>query len=202
MKKIHSQNGYSLLEVIVSAGLFAFLIIISLDVFYSVNQSQKSALASQNIQENLRFALEVMSREIRQAVRSDNSCLTGPAVNRVFNFEIISGHNALIFKKVFDSKEYCISYFLENDRIRIRRMEKPSNIVIADDYITSNQIKIDDLRFEIFDNVLAALPEDKSQPRVNLVVEAEAIAPDLFKQPTLLQTTISSRVYGDTIYAQ
>jgi len=192
-------SGYSLLETIVAVGLFSFVLTMALNIFQSINQSQKSAVASQTIQENLRYVLEVMGKEIRQGVRSDDSCY-GSAVYRVYN----NNSNALVFKKIKTGKEYCVTYYLDSGRLKIRREEKDSshNIVsTSDDFITPNDIEIASFNFDVFDNNITAFPEDKFQPRVILRIGAQMRnGQELFKQPILVQTAISSRMYGDEIY--
>lgn len=213
MSKIKNNNGYTFIEIIIAVALFAFVMTIALNIFQSVNRSQKSAMAAQTIQENLRYALEVMSKEIRQAARSDTSCWAS-AQNRVYNQGTIgSNNNVLFFKKIKEdasgnNHEICVAYYLDNDRIKIRRNEMDSthNVINssaynADGYITAGDIKIDSFNFSIFDNLIAALPENKFQPRVNLKIKAEMKnGQPAYAQIVFVQTTISSRNYGDQIY--
>lgn len=201
MEKIEKQEGYSLLEIMVALGLFSFLIIISLNIFYSINRSQNSAVSSQNIQENLRFFLEALSKEVRQAVRSDGSCSTD-RIYKIYNRGTIGGNsNVLFFKKISSGKEYCIAYYLDNNRIKVRKIEKPSNNIIADDYITARETQITNFNFEIFDNLITNLSGNEYQPRVNFVIQAGAGAQQFSRQPIIIQTTISSRTYDDTVYS-
>lgn len=205
--KLIKNNGYGLLETVVAVGLFAFVMLLTLSIFQSVNQSQKSSIASQTIQENLRYVLEIMSKEIRQGVRSDSSCLAG-ATRRVYNRGTIgSNNNVLFFKKIKkdesgNAHEICVAYYLDNGRIRIEREDRyTTDLYSIDDYITPNDIIINSFNFDIFDNLITTLPESKFQPRVNLRIEAEIRSgQSMYKQPIFLQTSISSRTYGDNIY--
>ncbi|MCX6796416.1 MAG: hypothetical protein NTW06_02865 [Candidatus Falkowbacteria bacterium] len=212
MKKKQTQNGYSLLEIVVATSLFAFVMLMTLSIFQSVNEGQKSAIASQNIQENLRFALEVISKEIRQAVISNNDCPGGSGTgNRIYNKALIAvpgggviAYNTFYFKKIKNNQKICVYYYLDNKRLRIARQRQPVdeiNFPTINDYITPAEIKITNFLFNIVDNTASTLPEDKIQPRVNLRIKAEmATSSPMHKQPILIQTTISARSYGDTDY--
>jgi prepilin-type N-terminal cleavage/methylation domain-containing protein len=207
MNKIIDNSGYSLVEIMLAVALFAFVISIALDIFQSVNQSQRSAIAAQTIQENLRYTLEVMSKEMRQAVRSDDSCktpltsfgITSTPINRVYNTGSIAGNNVLFFKKIEKStgRDICVAYYIDSNRIKIIRVDKNNiNNILANDYITPANIKITNFTFAIYDNLLNVQPMNKIQPRVNLQIGAEMASGQL-RQPILIQTTISSRIYGD-----
>ena len=203
MSGIKDNKGYSLVEIMLAVALFAFVMGIALDIFQSVNQSQKSVMAAQTIQENLRYVLEVMSKEIRQAVRSDSDCWLS-ATNRVYNQGTIgANNNVLFFKKIEKgtNKDICVAYYVDNisNRIRIRRVDITggANIIVADSYITPENIKITNFIFTpIYDNPLNVQPADKIQPRINLRIGAEMASGQL-RHPILIQTTISSRIYGD-----
>jgi prepilin-type N-terminal cleavage/methylation domain-containing protein len=208
MNGIRDNNGYSLVEIMLAVALFAFVMGIALDIFQSVNRSQRSAIAAQNIQENLRYALEVMSKEIRQAVRSDGDCknsftgITPATIKRVYSTGSTAGlsaENVLFFKKIEKNTndEICVAYFVDSSRIKIIRVNKTSNAVIANGYITPANIDITKFTFSISDNpIIVFQPTDKIQPRINLQIGAEMASGQL-RQPILIQTTISSRMYGN-----
>ncbi len=214
---LKNNNGYSLVEIMLAVALFAFVMSIALDIFQSVNQSQKSAMAAQTIQENLRYSLEVMSKEIRQAVRSDGVCISyfssggvtiiPPASpDRVYNTGTVStGGTSLVkvlfFKKikkdsVGNDQEICVAYYVDSNRIKIIRVDKASNAVLANGYITPSNINIANFTFSVYDNLINIQPTVKIQPRVNLQIGAK-MASGQWSQPILIQTTISSRMYGD-----
>src|SRR3989344_6257155 len=59
------DKGFTLLEVIVSLGVFTIAILISLGTIFSITDAQKKAVAFQNTLDNIRFGLESMSKEMR-----------------------------------------------------------------------------------------------------------------------------------------
>jgi type II secretory pathway pseudopilin PulG len=213
MKKNQKQNGYSLVEIMVAVSLFAFEIIIVLSIFQMVNKSQKNAIASQNIQENLRYAFEVMSKELRQAVRSDNNCPihNGSSNYRVYNRANVNinsvNYDALYFKKLKKDEsgtphQVCVYYYIADNRLHIYRdyiNDTPEIIEQGD--ITPNEIKINSFSTDITDNLISATPGSLFQPRVNFRISAEmATSSPENKQTTLVQTTVSARSYEDTVY--
>ncbi|HOZ56504.1 MAG: hypothetical protein BWY51_00341 [Parcubacteria group bacterium ADurb.Bin316] len=204
-RKIFNNKGYGLLDITVALGLFSFMILMVLSIFQSINEAQKTAISAQGIQENLRYSLEVMSKEIRQAVRSDSNCSFGGS-NRIYNFSAVSfggqPYNAFYFKKLNRSgQEVCVYYFIDHNRIRIHRRNETTNSVEADNYITSGKINITSFNFDIFDNLVSTAATSKIQPRINIRIGAEmAGGLNRYKQPILIQTSVSSRSYGDTVY--
>ena len=71
MKFLHSQShtnaqqGFSLVEMIVSLGLFAIVSVVALGAFIKVIDSNKKAQTLKTAINNLNFTLESMSREMR-----------------------------------------------------------------------------------------------------------------------------------------
>lgn len=61
----HSNNGFTLLEMIVAVGVFAMLASLSVGSLLMLTGAQRKAASLQSIQDNLRFALEAMSKDIR-----------------------------------------------------------------------------------------------------------------------------------------
>lgn len=204
-KIVLKNNGYGLIDMIVAIGLFAFMMVMVLSIFQSINEAQKTVMSAQNIQENLRYALEVMSKEIRQAIRSDGSCSSGGS-NRIYNNGIVilggQQYTAFYFKKLNkDSQELCVYYFIDDNRIKIYRHNETTNEVEADNYITPIKIRITDFNFDIFDNLVSSALNSRIQPRINIRIGAEMLGgSNRYKQPILVQTTISSRSYGDIVY--
>lgn len=65
MKK--NSRGFTLIELLVALGVFALTITLAIDIFLSGLEGQRKSSAFQLVQENGRYALEMMSREIRMS---------------------------------------------------------------------------------------------------------------------------------------
>lgn len=59
------KNGFTLLEMVVSLGIFSVLIILALGIVLGVSNAQLKAANIQAIQDNIRFSLELITKELR-----------------------------------------------------------------------------------------------------------------------------------------
>jgi len=178
-KIIESQKGYSLFEMVVAVGIFAVVSVSAVGIFQTVVDGQRNAIAAQNIQENFRYALEVMSKELRNAQKDNGVCNTSPI--NVANSAVYDQNSAagdIIFKNKYGQ---CVRYYLSGQRIAIRR-----DLVI--DYITPPEIVINSLTFN-----LNISPTD--QPSVNFVINGYVAGKSLNRQEMRVETSISSRYY-------
>jgi Tfp pilus assembly protein PilW len=120
VKKTRKQEGVTLVEMIVAISIFVFVIVIVTSIFQLVIEGQRNAIAAQNTQESLRFTLEMMSKELRQArvsnTQSSSYCqdvLTAP-IYRTFNKDntTFPGFDILYFK---NKHEECVYYTVVDD---------------------------------------------------------------------------------------
>ena len=192
-KTFKNKKGYSLLEMVVSVALFAVVFLMITSIYLSLIESQRSVISNQNIQESTKFIFEVMSKEIRTAVKSDNSCGTyfgypadnSPA-NKIFNTSL--GAEILYFK---NKRQECVAYFIENDagvsRLKINR----DNLEM---FVTPNDINIENLYFDVWDDEIDDFHSRQATVTFKLDVES-AHGKNIHKQRTTLQTTLTSRYY-------
>ena len=64
-KILNSQEGFTIVEVIISAFVFSIIVTVTSGLFVQILALERRAFASQKIQENGLFIMELMSREIR-----------------------------------------------------------------------------------------------------------------------------------------
>lgn len=172
------KPGFSLMEVLVSVLLFSLIIIGALNIFKLVIESQRTALATQNVEENLKYFLEVTSKEIRMAKRSAGEC--GVPVGQIYINEVANVTNTLKFKNYHDE---CVVYRLTSDgRFQITRGAYTG-------FLTPQRIKISDAKFYIKSNGVG------SQGAVVMSVTAEALGKEINQATMKIQTTLSSRYY-------
>ncbi|MDO8667517.1 MAG: hypothetical protein Q7K35_00255 [bacterium] len=179
IKKLRTEKGTSLLELLVAITLFTFMILVATQIFKMVIDGQRNAISAQNVQENMRYALEKMSKEIRMAQKSDTDCLPG-ATNKVFNVTT-DGINDTIYFKNKDGA--CVSYYLLDSRLGVTAGGVP-------DFATPAKIKVSNLRFNAVDDGIGDV-----QPYVTMSMDVEAIGLAIHKQKMKLQITVSSRYY-------
>ncbi|NTU98962.1 prepilin-type N-terminal cleavage/methylation domain-containing protein [Candidatus Falkowbacteria bacterium] len=183
--KMKNEQGFTLVEIVVSLGIFAMLVVVMGGIFGNVIASQRSAIASKNVGESLSYAMEVITKELRSARRDafegNASC---PDVEDGRMYSSSTAPTALTFQ---NKDQYCIKYYIENQTLMMERASSTdmSDVIIAS--TTSSRIKVTDLKFKITD-------EDYLQPLVTFRIEAESDK-SVNKQKTAVQTTVSSRSY-------
>jgi Tfp pilus assembly protein PilW len=82
------KKGFTLIELLVAMSIFIIVIMVVLGLFTTAIKAQRKAFAMQNAQENARFVMEFMAKEIRMSTinsstestlsitRSDGSTVT------------------------------------------------------------------------------------------------------------------------------
>jgi len=182
-------RGFSLIEVIISVALFSVIILSTTEIFKMVIDSQRSALATQNVQESLKYFLEVIGKEIRMAQKNTGVC-SGIPSDDVYVVSNNAYGSTLYFKNYYNQ---CVTYSLAPDpvatttqRFQISRL---TGSVPATDFISPAKIRIDSLFF------ILASEASTTQPAITLNLRAHALGKEEFKSEMDIQTTMTSRYY-------
>jgi len=182
-KNKFKKSGFSLVEVLVSVSLFVIIILSATEIFRLVIQGQRDAIASQNVQESLKYFFEVIGKEMRMAKKNDNVCPDIPA-NKIFLLSSNSLGDVLQFRNYYDE---CVSYYLELDNDKKRfKIERNTPGNLAAGFISPSKIIIDSLNFYV---------DETGQTAVTVNIKAWADGEDRYKSEMDIQTTISSRYY-------
>ena len=184
IKKYRDTRGISLIELVVSVTLFSVLILSATGIFKTVIDGQRNSISAQNVQENIRYAMEKMSKEIRMAQGSDQECDSG-ATNKVFN---TANDGSELYFKNKDGK--CVTYYLENGRLKIIVGLNSSAI---SDFITPTKIQVSNLKFFVDDDLISDFKT--KQPYVTMMMDVKAIGQAINQQKMKIQMTVSSRYY-------
>jgi len=180
--KLSKKSGFSLVEVLVSVSLFVVIILASTQIFKLVIDGQRSALATQNVQESLKYFLEVIAKEMRMAQKNSNLLCPGIAADEVFATSTNAYGDVVTFQNYYHQ---CVTYSLDadgsNQRFRIDRDTSSG-------FISPNKIRIDSLNFRLSDAA-------SIQPLVTINLRAWALDEGQFKSDMTIQTSISSRYY-------
>ncbi|MBU0722426.1 hypothetical protein KKA93_03160 [Patescibacteria group bacterium] len=189
-KKIKSVKGASLLELLVSIGLFSILILSAMQIFKMAVDGQRGSISTQNVQENMRYAMEKMSKEIRMARISNHDCETmfNPPQSAVFKvFNTADANSILYFKNQYG---YCVVYYLDNNRLKI--MAETATVPVTA-FITPAKVEVSNLKFYTDDDLIGGLAS--TQPYVTMVMDVKAVGLAIHEQKMKIQTTVSSRYY-------
>lgn len=150
-------RGFSLLEMIVSLGVFSTAILIILGSILSISDAQKKTISLQAVEDNLRFAADMMSREIRTG--SVYNCEGGdfvsdcPSGSPIFAFDSIGGARIIyrwngVNKSIEESEDNGSTFYP----------------------ITGSDLKIEELTFYVFGSENL----DSKHPRVMMAMKAVA----------------------------
>ncbi|NCT54359.1 hypothetical protein GW758_00165 [Candidatus Falkowbacteria bacterium] len=172
--------AFSLIEVIVSVSIFSVIILSMTGIFKMVIDGQRGAIATQNVQESLKYFLEVINKEIRMAVDSEGFCEV--ASGDVFNLVQTQDGDVLYFKNFYGE---CVVYATETEgeskRFKISRGANSG-------YISPKQINIDELNFVLSSGI-------NSQNLITINIKARALNAPNTEAAMTLQTSLSSRYY-------
>ncbi len=181
IKKTAKRKAFSLVEIIVAVSLFSVIILSMTGIFRMVIEGQRGAIASQNVQESMKYFLEVINKEIRMAVRTESSDCGVPAGD-IYRLVETENGDTLYFQNFY--KE-CVVYSIENDELSSRfKISRGGH----EGYISPRLISVDRLDF-----VLRQGLEEQDSITVN--IKARALNTRSSDAEVVLQTTLSSRYY-------
>lgn len=180
---LRSQTGVTLLELVVSVGIFALVLALISGLYSRFVFTQRRNIGEQTIQEDLRFALELFNREARTGYASSYS-INDPE-GRSLTFRNQNG--------------LCVNVRLNPATQQLERAESAEagtdcTGAVFHSYaaLTSHRIAIDSLRFDLPDNIYNAGDQRLDrQGFITLMISASA--PGSSAQPLRLQSSVASR---------
>ncbi len=179
--KAGARPGFSLIEIIVSVGLFSVIILSATQIFKMVIDNQRNALAAQNVQESLKYFFEVTGKEMRMAQKNQGTC-AGIPDEKIFLLTTGVAGQKIMFRNYYNQ---CVTYELAPDgdsqRFQITRNTQTG-------YISPQKIKIDNLYFILREGV-------EMQSIVTMNLRAHALNAPQLKSDMIIQTSITSRNY-------
>ena len=183
-------TGFTLIEILVSVLLFFGILVIVLGFFGYAIKGQKKALASQEISDQISYAMEYMSRSMRMAVKATNaSCIPNGT-----NYSNPYGDNSvrfLIYDRV-NGVKICQEFYLENEQLKRKKSNNDGSGGLSGTEVdlTSSKLKINSAKF----NLIGEAETDDIQPRVTIFldVEKQNTIPE-FNAKIKIQSTISQR---------
>ena len=172
-KKIGKEKGFTLVELLVSAAIFSILILAATGIFVKIMNVQKKALAIQEVQDNISYAMEMISKEIRMMSEIDESTKDQAA-------------SELKFTNSKDPAQDIIYNLISGQLMR-------SVDGGANQPITSSKVNVSDLTFYVNNWDIINGP----QPMVTVNMVMEISDGSFGKASARLQTTLSGRIYED-----
>jgi len=193
------MKSFTLLEILITVSIFGIVMVLVSGTFLSGAMRQRELIEVQNVADNLRAVMEIMTREMRMAKRDkDGVCLGSDykgfsfCLIRSDNFQCTSGtdrdFSQLTWRegiKFLNYKDQCVVYFKDGDFLK-KGVEKEGEFETAT--LSSANVKIQTLKF----GLRGESPNDKFQPRVVIVIEGIGKSGKTFSSIST-QTTISLR---------
>ncbi len=171
-------KGFSLIEIIVAVGVFTVVAMLTVGSLLILTAAEKRVASVQANQDNVRFAMIEMTREIRYGTEY-NICSSN-ATNQETCFSVINADGETIQYKVsekptdcsFDAKHNCV-------------MRSVNGGIFHP--VTGSDINISRLNFYLFGVDI----NDTEQPRVTIILQGKAQEGTPNETIVNLQTTIS-----------
>jgi prepilin-type N-terminal cleavage/methylation domain-containing protein len=172
---IMNKRGFTLIELIVALGVFSIAIFIATSTFLNLQNAERRVQNEVNLQDNLRFGLEMMSKEIRTG--RDYHCGLSPGILPV---DCPSGDISLTFQTA--QLQSVIYRQIDN------RIQKSTDGGSSFQPLTSGDVFIEDLTFY----VSGSASGDNLQPKVLISIKASVQTKETKKELSL-QTLVSQR---------
>ncbi|MDA1334885.1 MAG: hypothetical protein O2794_02615 [bacterium] len=176
-------RGFTLLELIVAVGVYTMVATLAVGSLLILTDAERKAFNLQTNQDNARFAIESMVREIRTGIKyslTDSECATLP-LGTCFTFT--------------NSQPHTIAYRLNPDP-NISTIEKwvdlDDNGAVTpgiDDFLplTGSEVSVSDLEFIIGPGVKG----DQFQPRLTITLTLATPGTGPLSTETHIQTSVS-----------
>lgn len=192
INKILNNKGTTLMELTVATGIFIIVVMAAGGIFQGVIEGQRNAIAAQNTQESLRYILEVMSKEIRQAQKNLNDCTPNgfSVTDSTYNTGAWGDTEELFF---YNRDDECVEYFLRDGVLMITKDDGATTLTGS---TTPDEIEVTDLDFYVDDYLVGTPPGSREQPKVTIKMKVKMRGGrDIHKHEYTIQTTVSSRRY-------
>ncbi len=186
--KKKGPSGFTLIEMLVSVSIFTLVMLITTSSIFVIVASNKKAEALKSVMDNLSFALESMTRDIRTG--STYTCLTvsGGITYTVSGSNCPGGDPGFQFvsnQQSYNGNSIIIQFYLWQGRIWENQLNSSWTGAVA---ITAPEINVSSLQFYL----VGAPKGDTFQPRVLMSVIGTAGASSTQTQFDV-QTTLSQR---------
>lgn len=174
------KKGFTLVEMLVAVSIFTLVVGMATGIFVSALRAQKQSLASQQLLDQISYAMEYMSRALRMATKD----LTGACITAKSNYENPGGDTSKIRFINHLQDDDCQEFFLEDNYLKYKIKIGADEETLA---LTSDDLKVNSLNFNLSGQFQP--PTDYLQPKVTISLDIEGKEQSKIK----IQTTVSQR---------
>ena len=185
--KIDKKRGFTLIEIMVAMSIFMIVMLMAIGALFVTSNSAKKAKALRTAMDNVNFAMENMSRNLRMG--SNFNCTSTPvsssSLNNSMTNDCSSGNHAIIFTP-YEYSQGNLAFQLSSSSGSSKTVQKVSSTGTID--LTSPEVNITDLKFFVSGSGLG----DNPQPSVFIMMKGEIIIKNE-KTNFAIQTLASQR---------
>lgn len=182
------KNGFTLAEMIIAVGITSVVLLSGVGLLLTFNTIQRKSINAQNVHDNIRFAMETMSREIRTgdsfcSVSSTATlaiCLPSPAC------AWSAGCTQFAFRQTFTNE--TVVYKLDGNVVKVSRDGGVTFLPVTDP-----QRSITNLKFYI----TGIGTNDQERVTIVMEVNSGSLAKPNEVANLVVQTTVTKRKLGD-----
>lgn len=180
IKKVFKMRGFTLMEIVVAIGIFAITSLIVSAIFINANKLQQNTASYQRLQNDGRYIIEKVSREIRGR---ELILPRDEALNPTSILSFLEDEYGQTVQISYDSDTKNLNYVLNG----------------VSEKLNADDVDIKDVKFYVLpvkDPFNSTDPIPNVQPRVTLLIKLENKSLNVnYTKQLILQTTISSKLY-------
>lgn len=197
-KKIIFKTGFTLVEMMVSVGLFSVVMLIAMGSVISIIDGNKKAQAINTVVNNLNFTIDSMVRDIKTGYKyTCSSSAVKPQDPTLSQCNSSVASNQIMLYSTLNNLPYpqIVQYTYDSANKKITKMVENSDssgnpVGLSSVYsITSPEISVDNLGFYASTPAIGA-----GQPSVFLVLKGQALVNATSISTFNIQTYISQRL--------
>lgn len=195
-----TKKGFTLIEVVISVGLFSIVMMVSLAIILSVVDNNKKVHSVNVVVDNLNFAIDSMVRDIKTG--KSYQCGTSPIIDTTSNTSCLNSQNSnaiTLISTLYDKDKIVqYEYDKENGKIIKRSCEVDTNNTTPNQKtcqgsffesdLTSSEINITDVKFIVNQGNPGSV-----QPSVFLLIKGTSAVNPTDASNFSIQTLISQR---------
>lgn len=189
-----SSRGFSLVEMVVSVGLFAVIMLVAMGALLSLVEANRKSRVLESVMNNLNISLDSMVRAARMGsnyVCNDDAIPLNYATNGA---DCATGETMLSFTPYGESpsaQNLRAVYSFKQDVDGVGRLYRSLDGGASEIPVTAPEVEIDDVKFY----VIGTTPGDTAQPKVVIVIKGSAGAVNTKSRTTFyIQATAVQRV--------
>ncbi len=189
-KSNNSQQGFTLVEMLVSVAIFSIVVMIALGAILTILDANRKARTLTEVMNNLNFSMETITRSLKTGVEPDYIATDGGTI--VVGAIILDEEGFKREKTLY--RHDVLNGLIERCSTVVRSADDYNNAQCgSDDWmpITSEMVFIE--RFDLLVTATEPQNDGVDQPRTQIFIKGKVQISDRISSDFSLQTTVSQR---------